>query len=85
MLILERGDWLPREPQNWDATAVFVDNRYVSKDTWYDKDGEALPAAGALLRGRSHEALGAALYGCGSGLRGAAAPRRHLAGVAGRV
>ena len=30
VLILERGDWLPREVENWDATAVFVDNRYVS-------------------------------------------------------
>lgn len=33
VLILERGDWLPREAQNWDAHAVFVDNRYVSADT----------------------------------------------------
>jgi choline dehydrogenase-like flavoprotein len=45
VLILERGDWLPREPQNWDATAVFVDNRYVSKDAWYDKDGESFQPA----------------------------------------
>jgi len=34
ILILERGDYLPREKQNWDATEVFVNNRYVSKDTW---------------------------------------------------
>src|SRR3954452_21276720 len=33
VLILERGDWLPRELENWDAKAVFVDNRYVSADT----------------------------------------------------
>jgi hypothetical protein len=26
--------------ENWDVTAVFVDNRYVSADTWYDKDGK---------------------------------------------
>ena len=30
ILLLERGDWLPREPQNWLAQDVFVDNRYVS-------------------------------------------------------
>ena len=30
ILLLERGDWLPRELENWDAEAVFVDNRYVS-------------------------------------------------------
>ena len=30
ILLLERGDWLPREPQNWRPRDVFVDNRYVS-------------------------------------------------------
>ena len=30
ILLLERGGWLPREPQNWLAEDVFVDNRYVS-------------------------------------------------------
>src|SRR5215472_877490 len=30
ILILERGDWLKREALNWDAKAVFVDNRYIS-------------------------------------------------------
>jgi choline dehydrogenase-like flavoprotein len=34
VLILERGDGLPREVENWDAQAVFVDNRYVSTDAW---------------------------------------------------
>ena len=36
ILLLERGGWLPREPQNWSTTDVFVDNRYISTDTWYD-------------------------------------------------
>jgi choline dehydrogenase-like flavoprotein len=27
ILLLERGDWLPREPQNWLAQDVFVENR----------------------------------------------------------
>jgi choline dehydrogenase-like flavoprotein len=40
ILLLERGDWLPREPQNWLAGDVFVENRYVSPDTWYDNDGK---------------------------------------------
>jgi choline dehydrogenase-like flavoprotein len=35
ILLLERGDWLPRQPQNWSASEVFVDNRYISADTWY--------------------------------------------------
>src|SRR5262249_37541743 len=33
ILLLERGDWLPREPQNWLAERVVMDNRYVSADT----------------------------------------------------
>ena len=39
ILILERGDWLKREAQNWDADEVFARNRYVSPDTWYDRHG----------------------------------------------
>ncbi len=27
VLVLERGDWLPREPQNWDPSEVFQNNR----------------------------------------------------------
>ena len=38
ILLLERGDWLRREPQNWSAGDVFVDNRYISPDTWYDAE-----------------------------------------------
>ena len=40
ILLLERGDYLPREKDNWDAAAVFIDSRYISKDTWYDADGK---------------------------------------------
>jgi choline dehydrogenase-like flavoprotein len=39
ILLLERGGYLPRESENWDAGAVFVDNRYKAQETWYDKDG----------------------------------------------
>ena len=31
ILILEHGDWLPREAENWDSKEVFVENRYVPK------------------------------------------------------
>jgi choline dehydrogenase-like flavoprotein len=36
VLVLERGDWLPREPQNWDPSEVFQNNRNVSIDLWKD-------------------------------------------------
>lgn len=62
VLILERGDWLPREPENWDATAVFVDNRYVSADTWYDKDGKSFQPQIHYFVGGATKFYGAALY-----------------------
>ena len=41
ILLLERGGYLPREKDNWDAKAVFVESKYRAKETWYDKDGKA--------------------------------------------
>ena len=85
ILILERGDWLPREAENWDAEAVFVDNRYVSADHWYDGDGQTVPAPGALLRRWRDEVLRRrAVPAAGARLRRAQAPRRDLAGLADR-
>src|SRR5947208_13779194 len=62
ILVLERGDWLPREPSNWLAQDVFVDNKYVSPDEWYDSTGKAFQpqvhyfVGGATkLYGRSEE------------------------------
>ena len=57
ILILERGNFLPREMENWSPAPVFIDGRYISGDTWYDADGKAVPAAGPLLRGRRHQAV----------------------------
>jgi len=37
ILILERGQELPVEPQNWDPKAVFIDQRYRTKEQWLDK------------------------------------------------
>ena len=86
ILLLERGDWLPREPANWDAHSVFVDNRYVSEDTWYDARGQAVPAADPLLRRRRDQALRRrALPPARRGLRRAGAPRRHLPRLADRL
>jgi choline dehydrogenase-like flavoprotein len=62
ILLLERGDWLPREPQNWDAAPVFVDNRYVSPDTWYDADGKPFQPQIHYFVGGATKLYGAALY-----------------------
>ncbi|MDP2081517.1 MAG: GMC family oxidoreductase [Pseudotabrizicola sp.] len=39
ILILERGDFLPNEPQNSDAEAVFVQSRYKTREEWQDAKG----------------------------------------------
>ena len=38
ILIVERGTFLPQEKLNWDTSAIFLDNRYHTKDVWLDKD-----------------------------------------------
>lgn len=40
ILILERGDFLPKERENWDPEAVFAKGRYLAKETWYDKEDQ---------------------------------------------
>jgi choline dehydrogenase-like flavoprotein len=51
ILLLERGDFLPRELDNWDPKPVFRGGKYISKDTWYDRDGKAFPSIGAVNPG----------------------------------
>jgi len=62
ILLLERGDWLAREPQNWDTAAVFVDGRYISPDTWYDHQGKAFQPQVHYFVGGATKLYGAALY-----------------------
>jgi len=62
ILILERGDWLKREAENWDAEAVFVQNRYVSPDTWYDRSGRPFQPQVHYFVGGATKMFGAALY-----------------------
>ncbi len=62
ILLLERGDWLPREPQNWNATDVFVDNRYISPETWYDREGKGFQPQVHYFVGGATKLYGAALY-----------------------
>lgn len=39
ILIVERGDFLPQEPENWDAKA-FANRRYKTSEEWYDVNGK---------------------------------------------
>ncbi len=62
ILLLERGDFLPREPQNWRAEDVFVDGRYQSEDTWYDKKDKKFAPQVHYFVGGATKMFGAALY-----------------------
>lgn len=37
ILLLERGDYVPREKENWSSEEVFAKGRYTAKESWYDK------------------------------------------------
>jgi choline dehydrogenase-like flavoprotein len=62
VLLLERGDWLAREPENWSAAEVFEHGRYVSADTWHDEHGKAFHPEVHYFVGGATKMYGAALY-----------------------
>ena len=62
ILLLERGDWLPREPQNWLAQDVFVDGSYMSAETWYDSSDDPFQPQVHYYVGGATKLYGAALY-----------------------
>lgn len=62
VLVLERGDWLPQEPQNWDAEAVMQKGRYVSKDLWLDKHGKPFQPGSHYFVGGATKMYGAAHF-----------------------
>src|SRR6266700_3662674 len=62
ILLLERGDFLRRELQNWDSTAVFVHGRYISPDRRYDSDGKPFQPQVHYFVGGATKMYGAALY-----------------------
>jgi choline dehydrogenase-like flavoprotein len=39
ILLVERGDYLPQEPQNWSHEEVFFKGRYKSAEHWMDEQG----------------------------------------------
>ena len=62
ILILERGDYLKREPDNWSARAVFVDGKYQATDTWYDSGGKSFHPGLHYYVGGNSKVYGSALF-----------------------
>ena len=59
--LLERGTFLPQEPENWSVEAVFGNQRYVPEETWLDKDGTAFRPGTYYYVGGSSKMFGASM------------------------
>ena len=59
--MLERGDYLPQEPENWDVDSVFAHQKYVPQETWLDKAGHAFRPGTYYYVGGSSKMFGAAM------------------------
>jgi choline dehydrogenase-like flavoprotein len=62
ILLLERGDYLPRERDNWDTDAVFLEGRYRAPEFWYDRHGHEFPPEVNYYVGGNTKFYGAALF-----------------------
>jgi len=62
ILILERGDYVPREKANWDPQVVNVDGHYNTHESWLDKDGKDLHPHTNYYVGGNTKFYGAALF-----------------------
>ncbi len=61
VLLLERGDYLPRERENWDSQSVFIDARYQAPETWYGADGKSFHPGLHYFVGGNSKVYGAVL------------------------
>ena len=62
ILVLERGDYVPREKDNWDTRAVNLEGKYNTKETWRDRDGNELHPHTNYWVGGNTKFYGAALF-----------------------
>jgi len=61
VLVIERGDYLPQEPENWSAQAIFVEKRYKPRETWVDESGRQFVPGVHYFVGGNSKVYGAAL------------------------
>jgi choline dehydrogenase-like flavoprotein len=62
ILLLERGDFIRRERENWDPAAVVLEGRYQARETWKTADGEDLHPHTTYAVGGNTKMYGAALF-----------------------
>jgi choline dehydrogenase-like flavoprotein len=62
ILLLERGDYVPREQANWSSRAVNVEARYHTQEVWHTADGHPLHPHTNYYVGGNTKFFGAALF-----------------------
>src|SRR5262249_29009994 len=62
ILVLERGDYVRREKDNWNPQAVNVEAKYNTNERWRDADGKELHPHTNYYVGGNTKFYGAALF-----------------------
>jgi len=62
ILLLERGDYVPREKDNWSTKAVNLDGKYATRESWRDRVGRELHPHTNYYVGGNTKFYGAALF-----------------------
>ncbi len=62
ILVLERGDFVPREAENWSSRAVNLEGRYNTKEVWRDREGRKLHPHTNYYVGGNTKFYGSALF-----------------------
>src|SRR6201993_2693978 len=62
IVLLERGGYLPREPENWSSREVFRNERYLDDELWLDKDGTPYKPHQQYFVGGNTKFYGAILF-----------------------
>ncbi len=61
VLLVERGDYLPQEPENWSPEAVFDQQRYKTPEKWLSAEGRPFSPGVHYFVGGNTKVYGAAL------------------------
>jgi choline dehydrogenase-like flavoprotein len=62
ILILERGDFVPQEDENWNPEAVWKHLRYQTRERWVDASGREFPPYSHYNVGGNSKFWGSVLY-----------------------
>src|SRR5579885_3364316 len=61
ILVIDRGDYIPREKANWNPREMFVNARYKTTEKWLDKQGNSFGPGMYYCVGGNTKVYGACL------------------------